>query len=243
MRTDPTMTDNAAGNVICVLGMHRSGTSCLVGSLQKAGLQLGKHHTWNRYNQKGNRENQDIVDLNDDILAHNGGSWQSPPRKITWSEDHLTRARAIVSSFPPHSRWGFKDPRALLTFPMWRLALEDKYQRVGIFRHPLAVAASLGYRHGTSALPEEKSLELWYIYNRKLLEEYKRSPFPVLCFDWEEQQFHDKLAVVQEQLGLAAVTDDARFYSSQLKNYASKDLSIIPRKYRTLYKNLKAIVC
>ena len=60
--------------VICVLGMHRSGTSCLVGSLQKAGLHLGKHHTWNRYNRKGNRENQDIVDLNRAVLEFSGGS-------------------------------------------------------------------------------------------------------------------------------------------------------------------------
>lgn len=235
------MTDNPAGNVVCVLGMHRSGTSCLVGSLQKAGLHLGKHHTWNRYNKQGNRENQDIVDLNDSVLVHSGGSWESPPRKVRWSEDHLARARAIIDGFPPHLRWGFKDPRALLTFPMWRLALADKYDRVGIFRHPLAVAASLGYRHGATALPEQKSLDLWYVYNRKLLEEYKRDPFPILCFDWEEQLFHDKLALVQQQLGLAAVPDDARFYNSQLKNYTSNDLSIIPRKYRTLYKNLKAI--
>ncbi len=235
------MTDNTAGNVVCVLGMHRSGTSCLVGSLQKAGLHLGEHHIWNRYNQKGNRENQDIVDLNDSVLAHSGGSWQSPPRKVRWSEAHLTRARDIVGSFPPHSRWGFKDPRALFTFPMWRLALEDNYARVGIFRHPLAVAASLGYRHGATALPEQKSLELWYAYNRKLLKEYQRSPFPILCFDWEERLFHDRLALVQQQLGLAAVADDAHFYSSQLKNHASNDVSIMPRKYRTLYKNLKAI--
>ncbi|HBM84618.1 MAG TPA: sulfotransferase family protein, partial [Halieaceae bacterium] len=28
--------------VIAILGMHRSGTSCLTGSLQEAGLELGE---------------------------------------------------------------------------------------------------------------------------------------------------------------------------------------------------------
>lgn len=44
-----------------------------------------------------------------------------------------------------------------------------------------------------------------------------------------------------QQLGLPSLADDARFYNSMLKSFESNDLSIIPRKYRTLYKNLKAI--
>ena len=58
--------------------MHRSGTSCLTGSLEAAGLYLGNIQTWNPFNLKGNRENQEIVDLHDLILADNGGSWDSP---------------------------------------------------------------------------------------------------------------------------------------------------------------------
>ena len=237
----PTMNHPGTNRVICVLGMHRSGTSCLVGSLQQAGLHLGKHSTWNRYNLKGNRENQDIVDLNDAVLEFSGGSWQQPPRKLRYSDQHLARAKDIVASFPAEFRWGFKDPRALFTFPMWREALADNYVRVGIFRHPLAVAASLGYRQGSADMPEQKGLELWLAYNRKLLEEYKRDPFPVLCFDWSEEEFHEKLALLHQQLGLPALADEDRFYNTMLKNYASNDLSIIPRKYRTLYKNLIAI--
>lgn len=237
----PPMNKSGINSVICVLGMHRSGTSCLVGSLQKAGLHLGKHHTWNRYNEKGNRENQDIVDLNDAVLDFSGGSWQQPPRKLRYSDQHLARAQDIVASFPAEFRWGFKDPRALFTFPMWRQALGENYARVGIFRHPLAVAASLGYRQGSADMSEQKGLDLWLAYNKKLLEEYKRDRFPILCFDWSEQEFHEKLALAQQQLGLSALAGDARFYNSMLKNYESNDLSIIPRKYRTLYKNLKAI--
>ena len=65
--------------VICILGMHRSGTSCLTGSLQEAGLSLGDCHTWNPHNLRGNRENQAFVDLHDDILKANHGAWDAPP--------------------------------------------------------------------------------------------------------------------------------------------------------------------
>jgi hypothetical protein len=50
-----------------------------------------------------------------------------------------------------------------------------------------------------------------------------------------------KRALAQQQVELPALADEDRFYNSTLKNFESNDLSIIPRKYRTLYKNLKAI--
>ncbi len=225
-------------SVVCVLGMHRSGTSCLVGSLQAAGLHLGKHHTWNKYNRKGNRENQDIVDLNDAVLEYSGGSWKQAPKTVRYTPDHLSRAREIVDSFPPELRCGFKDPRVLLTLPLWREVLGERAQRVGIFRHPLAVAHSLGFREGLNMMPEAQALELWAAYNRRLLKEYRRQPFPLLCFDWEEQQFHEKLHAVHQHLELPELADHARFYSSELKNYASNNLSLIPWKYRGIYKDL-----
>lgn len=235
------MIDIHSGSVICVLGMHRSGTSCLTGSLQAAGVNLGKHHTWNAFNRKGNRENQDIVDLNNAVLTDNGASWKSVPRKLRYSEQHLAAAHAIINSFPVTQRWGFKDPRTLLTLALWREALGARYQSVGIFRHPIAVAASLGYRDGRNVLSEQQGLDIWFAYNSRLLEEYKRQPFPLLCFDGSEQEFNDKMAVVQRQLGLPETADGGHFYSSKLKNYEANDLSIIPRKYRTLYAKLKAI--
>jgi hypothetical protein len=227
--------------VICVLGMHRSGTSCLVGSLQNAGLLLGKHHTHNKYNRKGNRENQDIVDINDAVLDYNGGSWEDPPLTLHYTDAHLARARAIIYSFPSATLWGFKDPRSLLTWPLWREALAGNYQRVGIFRHPLAVAASLVYRQGSAAMSEAQALRIWHHYNKKLLAEFKQSPFPILCFDWGEAEFHAKLDAIHNQLGLPVLGKDDRFYSPGLKNYACDDLSIIPWKQRQLYRKLLRI--
>ena len=65
------VSDKLPSRVIAILGMHRSGTSCLTGSLQNSGLFLGECHTWNKHNERGNRENQKFVDLHDAILAAN----------------------------------------------------------------------------------------------------------------------------------------------------------------------------
>jgi hypothetical protein len=59
--------------------MHRSGTSCLTGTLESWGVVLGDVHRGNPFNAKGNRESQKIMDLHDRIMAANGGSWLRPP--------------------------------------------------------------------------------------------------------------------------------------------------------------------
>ena len=59
--------------LIAVLGMHRSGTSYLAGSLQEAGLILGDCHTWNKHNEKGKGQlilKYNSLDELDGILNH-----------------------------------------------------------------------------------------------------------------------------------------------------------------------------
>jgi len=65
--------------VIAVLGMHRSGTSCLTGLLEDAGVPLGDVQKENPHNPLGNQENLRIMHLHDAVLAANGGSWDAPP--------------------------------------------------------------------------------------------------------------------------------------------------------------------
>ena len=122
----------APARIIGILGMHRSGTSCLTGSLQEAGLFLGEHHTWNKHNEKGNRENQSIVDLHDEILAANGGAWDSPPQgDVAWSDAHIQRARELLGEYGEEPVFGFKDPRALLALEGWK-SLYPSIEFVGI---------------------------------------------------------------------------------------------------------------
>lgn len=226
--------------VTMIIGMHRSGTSFLTGSLQQAGLELGKHSDWNPHNLKGNRENGDIVALNDAVLAAHGYSWDSPPvGSLAWSPVHLADARSIIESYRGVPHWGFKDPRTILVLDGWRQLLPD-IQFVGIFRHPEAVAHSLDARGG---MPREIAWSLWENYNQRLLALHRQNPFPVLCFDESPEVLLPKLDVVINQLGLApgvATQGEKAFFSAELKHHSPKTVDIPPR-LSLLLDQLKAI--
>ncbi|MBA6414285.1 sulfotransferase family protein [Parahaliea sp. F7430] len=227
----------APQRVLAILGMHRSGTSCLTGSLQDAGLELGDCHTWNPYNKKGNRENQAFVDLHDAILAANGGAWDKPPRKVRWQQEHYEWARNILAEQTMTGVFGFKDPRALLVIDGWRKVLPS-LEFVGIFRHPEAVVQSLANR---SQLARDHALALWFHYNRALWHLYKKERFPVLCFDEGEQEFQAKVASLTPQLGLTREEHVATFYDRSLKQYCGESLSTLPWRVRRLYQNLRKV--
>src|SRR6266446_4453200 len=149
------------GRIIAVLGMHRSGTSCLVGLLEQAGVFLGEVSRKNPSNLKGNGENPRIMALHEELLRINGGSWDAPPETVVWPRELKTRRDGIIGDYRGAPLWGFKDPRTLLALDGWLEALPG-LQFVGIFRHPLSVAESLERRNGFSL---EKGLRLWSAYN------------------------------------------------------------------------------
>jgi hypothetical protein len=214
--------------------MHRSGTSCLTGSLQEAGLELGECHTSNPHNLKGNRENQAIVDINDAVLEANGGAWDAPPEQVIWSPKHLDVAREFLASHADAGYFGFKDPRTLLTVGGWQ-ALVPHMGFIGIFRHPASVAQSL---HNRSGMPLGQGLELWYQYNRRLLRQYRAQPFPVLCFDDEADLFLAKLRGSMAAVGLLAADWQGEFYAPELKTARVGKPVALPWHVRRLYRKL-----
>ena len=69
---------------VVVLGMHRSGTSLLAGTLQEAGLELGEVVHSAPHNRKGNRESISIRTLHEDLLERSGGRKRGPAARY-WS--------------------------------------------------------------------------------------------------------------------------------------------------------------
>ncbi len=157
---------DATGRIICVLGMHRSGTSCLAGTLEQAGVFLGEVATHNTFNLKGNRENNTIRDLNGGVLGDNGAAWNRPPvQPPVWSDERRAELDEIIRGYAGRAVWGFKDPRTLLTLEGWLDAL-PRLECVGTVRHPLAVARSLRSRPRGPELPE--GIRIWAAYNARL---------------------------------------------------------------------------
>lgn len=240
--------------------MHRSGTSCLAGSLQEAGLYLGEVNTAAPHNAKGNRENRAIMELQDDLLRVNGGSWDNPPHKVVWPKEHQAWRDAIIASYPTDHIWGFKDPRTLLTLSGWMEALPS-IRFAGTFRHPLAVAASL---HARNKIDTKHSLTLWMAYNHLLLEYHKRFNFPIVCFDWPPERYHQTLLTLAPTLNLSVPKMGFSFFESALRKNvpppekiisrrllarlrsfleekSAPDHVVLPKTVATLYRQLKEI--
>ena len=201
-------------------------------------MRLGEIHTWNPHNLKGNRENQQIVDINDAVLADNGGAWDNPPEQLVWSGAQLNAARQLFATYAEYEQFGFKDPRSLLTIDGWQ-SLFPHIRFIGIFRHPLAVARSL---HDRSGMPRDQGLELWYQYNRRLIRQYRKGAFPLLCFDDQQAEFERKLRSALDEIGLDTRDWQGEFYDRQLKSaQGDEEPFALPWKVRRLYRKLRQL--
>lgn len=104
-----------------------------------------------------------MVALNEQLLNAASGSWFSPP--TSQFETGSDQVETLVTNVSAHSPWLLKDPRMVLTWPVWSAALADAVA-VFVYRSPLSVATSLQRRHG---FPLEFGLALWELYNRTVL--------------------------------------------------------------------------
>ena len=89
-------------------------------------------------------------------------------------------ANVLLARVRPCSAQGWKDPRTVLTFPLWK-PLITPYRIVACFRHPASVAKSLAVRDGMTM---EDGYALWAAYNERLLEHLRDEP-RVLWFDFD----------------------------------------------------------
>ncbi len=223
---------------VIILGMHRSGTSCLAGSLQEAGLYLGDVNERAPYNRNGNRENRAIMDLNDAVLSANDGSWDRLADTVVWNVEHRARRDELIRTYPTNRTWGFKDPRTLLTLEGWLEGLPSA-RFVGTYRHPMAVAMSLCTRNGFS-IPQ--SLSLWMNYNRLLLKYQRQFDFGLVCFDLPPGEYHENLVRVAARLDLTEPKRGFSFFKSKFrKNQASTANVGIPASVIVMYRTLQEI--
>ena len=191
---------------VIMLGMHRSGTSLLAGSLEAAGLNLGKVNNSAPFNRKGNKENEQFRELNDALLERSGFAWYAPPNgPVQWEKADLERANQLIKPYlDARLPWGFKDPRTVWTVEGWLRALPGAHM-VGVFRHPSLVVRSLAARQGNLSVERDDALKLWCAYNSELIRLQQQYRFPMLHFgsDAEFQKtFVDPLSVFARSLGL-----------------------------------------
>ena len=224
--------------LILVLGMHRSGTSCLMGALQQAGVYAGSVNESNRFNRAGNRELPQIMRLHDALFQSVGATWDAPPDgQLVWPDSYTRERERIMRGLATHEIIGVKDPRLLFSLRGW-MGESPRVSLVGTFRHPSSVAKSLQNRNGFSV---QKSHQLWLAYNRALLMHYERFKFPILSFDLSVEEYQQKLSDLLVRLELKNVRAGTDFFSSTLRHHVPEGDEALPRSVSEMYKKIMKI--
>lgn len=222
--------------IVPILGMHRSGTSCLTHLLRQAGLYLGPDLMTETEggNLEGHWESREALRINEHVLRLSGGAWDQPPAALQGDEESARWMARFIQDLSVHPVAGWKDPRTVLTFPLWRPHLAA-YHVVACFRHPLNVAQSLAVRDGW---PLERGLRLWADYVERLLDDVADAP-DVFWFDYDAADHHlaARLEVLCRRLGLRFDRSVLATFNPFLRHHRGKEPITDPR-IRGLYDTL-----
>jgi hypothetical protein len=183
---------NKKNTVVCVLSMHRSGSSMIIRILNICGVYIGGEDELvgaGDGNQKGHWEHKEILEINEAILKiFNGSVVDIPNFPENWQKDErlsglYTKGKLFVEKMNKRSDlWGFKEPRTCITLPFWQEIIPNMVYIIPV-RGVSNVANSLKKRNNTSL---EYGMFLWIDYWRKILENtYGKKRF----FTFQENYF------------------------------------------------------
>src|SRR5712692_5950669 len=230
---------------ICVLGMHRSGTSAVARAINLLGAYIGppeKMMPPKADNPEGFWEHADIVDLHERLLQTLSRSWNDPfplPEEW-WKQPEIEPYRQeltdlIQREFADRLLWMWKDPRTCLLLPLWTEvlnALEVEVCYVISVRNPLDVAASLERRE---EFRKSKSLALCQLYNLSAFFWTDQSRRLVLHYDALLEDWESCLKHVAETFDISWPLDEgalratlATFLKPELR-HSHSDLDALAR--------------
>ena len=184
--------EGARGFALLVLGMHRSGTSSVAGSLVRLGGAAPLHLLPPQAdNERGFFESDAIMALNNDLLAAGGSCWREwrrfDLRRIDAAAEAAFRARAravLAQEFGEAQFPIVKDPRMCRLMPFWMRVFEEagwSARAVLSLRSPLEVALSLNRRDG---LALSHGCLIWLRHELDAEGETRNTPRAIL--DWDE---------------------------------------------------------
>jgi hypothetical protein len=165
------VSQGGRARALCILGVHRSGTSAITRAFNLYGAFVGEGRDLmpeTAANPEGYWERNDLCAFHERLLAavrrrwDTGlglpAGWQRAPALAPLREE---LKRTVGAAFAGRPLWAWKDPRTCLLLEIWKEVLEElgvQLQVVFVLRHPADVAASLGKRDGFGA---EKSFGVW----------------------------------------------------------------------------------
>jgi len=160
--------------VVIVLGSPRSGSSMTSGIIHKMGINMGTRFVGSGpENPVGFYEDKDFLVLNRKILAEAGGRWDRPPAYPRVADAGKVLSDQIDSLLKKKNKnkmWGWKEPRTVLTLPLYLKRLNHKDVRfVFIHRNLLSSGISLAARPKHN-LTVDRGMRLALQYETQCLE-------------------------------------------------------------------------
>ncbi len=193
---------------VLILGMHRSGTSALTGTLNLLDISLGNELLEPKNdNQKGFFENKSIVEINESILESLGAHWHDVfyvPEALSTLDSSLRDKlkKVIVKEFEGSPLFAIKDPRLASLFPLYESVLNELSIEIKIiipYRNPIEVARSLSNR---DKFTQEKAILLW-TYNILWAEQFSRAYRRVFVeFDELISDTEKSIVTISEKLNI-----------------------------------------
>lgn len=242
---------------LCVLGMHRSGTSTVARAINLLGVHLGdeaKMMPATSANAEGYWEHLEIYDLHVRLLERMGCDWDvSEPLPDNWVQAEAVRpfkdelAKILAANFANHPLWAWKEPRTCILLPLWREVLaksETDLAFLFVVRNPLEVAGSVMRRDG---VPFSKALGIWFHHNIVALKDAAGLPAVFLSYEKLLDSWEPELRRCAAGLGLDWPKDEARFREAmnmfiqpglRHNRSSSEQLKTLPAPVRELYQLL-----
>lgn len=214
---------------LLVLGMRRSGTSAITGTLKLCGAWVGEEAELTgagEENPRGFWERRDTRNVCDRLLHAAGADWwniaQFEPENIPGDvlAEERNKLASVVSSLRAHGTWVLKEPRLCLLLPALRDCLANVIC-VHVFRNPLEVARSLQTRNGFGI---GAGLALWEAYNRSALNASSDLPRVLVSYEALALRPVETVDRLLERLGEYAARDLVRPDEDCLKQFVDPSL-------------------
>ncbi len=241
---------------VLVLGMHRSGTSVLAGTLNILGVSFGdKLIAAGSDNVRGYFEHSDFLHLNRDFLVSFGldGDGRYGELPAEWMFDERTavfkeKIKAIIEDqFSGAYIFGFKDPRISILLPAYLDVLKELGVEIRVVvsvRNVAEVAASLAKR---SEMAVHESVRA-YAYFYRIIDQYTKD-VPTVRVSYHDLLQHTQDVVNQLIRGVhyslrpyVDVADQlASFIEPALKHHELRDEELLVGLARDIQRTEKEL--
>jgi len=164
--------------VVCLGGMHRSGTSLMSSYLLHCGVYMGDEMLDGRIGNKyGLFEDRSFLELHKNILKNNRTYTYIPKTRLIVSESEFSKAQALFKSYnKKYKLWGWKDPRTSLFLNMWdEVDSNNQIRYLLMYREPYSVVDSLcrrliKYKSPYQSVMPVLGCKAWLKYNKSVID-------------------------------------------------------------------------